>query len=487
MSDDKSQWIKAKTKRAFYLPTTADDGKFDNSGKRVELTDELELLAKSNRIRINGVEFTMSTGCETIIKLIDKEGFIQFAKPAPPARFSTGGAHVGRLGSAVRAGGFDATNKEFPQDYQYEDPRNQGATHARGFPIVQEGGPRPVRKAHSQEGDFYGSGTTRSLNPTFDPNEPTRTPTHKPDGTKYTAEELEVIRELHAGLEEDHLGGNVEYREVKLSDGSMGKALFDKKTGLQVGTPIRMYQAQYDASGAQIGSRVESFGSGQARERAAAEYREALGNQQFELAANRHLAPDAAHQPLRPAAAPPRAPDPALDDPIVEPETPAIQLPVVSTGHPHLDGLIGGKPQLCLGVPLGDISYFIGDNTPLKTLIETSTKAASIEGAISKVVMAATKAKRTIVTVSLDEVLTDTLRLELAEALPALQSTLRGTNVAVVITSTDYGDNTPALLNYMTALVVHIAPHERETSFVTATVRRSTVSPTEGKTVSFPR
>ena len=255
-----SEWKTIKAPKMLYLPIAGDV--FAKNGLRVEPSDSLAILPGTNRIRINGVEHSLM---RVLDDLVDENGVIQLAKPAPPVRLHAGGpgrASVAAIGGArLRKGEFDLEEAENWQGDEgtnsvpFQFPTPEPPKSARGFPIVRE------------------------ETPAFGKTVRTATATHENTGNP---EVDQFFTEFAAHMNKGTLDS--ECREVTLSDGSTARALFDLKTGRQIGTPQRQYQPTFDSAGVQQGQHVGYGGknptfSVKDRRKAEAEYRRRLDEQ----------------------------------------------------------------------------------------------------------------------------------------------------------------------------------------------------------------
>lgn len=96
-------WKTITVPKGLYLPTTAADGSFKNSGIRVEPSDKIEILPNSCSLRVNGVEFTLLIPTDTL--RLDATNCVVLDKPALPVGSLGSGdglssARVGRIGDA---------------------------------------------------------------------------------------------------------------------------------------------------------------------------------------------------------------------------------------------------------------------------------------------------------------------------------------------------------------------------------------------------
>jgi len=449
----RNEWKTIKAPRMLYLPVAA--AEFDNSGLRVEPTDDLAILPGTNRVRVNGVEHLLMRPLDD---LLDENGVIQLAKPAPPVRLHAGGpgrASVAAIGGArLRKGDFDLSEAEnwqgdvgtdrVPFQFDPQPPNKAGATHARGFPIVREETPafgKPVRVA-----------TTRK--------------TGNPDVDQFFDE---FNAHMNKGTEPS------EYREVTLRDGSKARALFSTVTGRQIGTPTRQYQATYDSAGVQQGQQVGYSGKNPTFNEK--EYRQRLDEQLKDstVAPTGHDIDRGPQAPIH---------DLALNAPVGSPHArvprrgmpAAPTMPATSTGNPHLDALIGGKDKTCQGWPLGKISHLYGDTPLVDALIGNATHAASIDDAVERIHL-----------LREDDPPLIAIACTTTPDLGPLAKLLREHHikVAVVLHSKEGGGED--LMQLPVALRLRAEPHDRDERFITATLVRALAAKDDNSSASFPR
>jgi hypothetical protein len=487
------EWKTITAPKMLYLPVVARDGSFDNSGQRVETTDELEILPGTGKIRINGIEHMLM---RSIDDLIDENGVITLSKPARAVRISSRGAGwaVGRMGEAQsHARGTewdqkaaadwegDAGTDALPFDFQHPEDapdyakKAAGATHARGFPIIPEDQPRQISFTTPERQGF---GIPKPMS-------------HR---------DQQVVDEFFDEFEQHMSVPNTEMREVTLADGSTAHALFSTVTGKQIGTPTRKYQVRRDAEGRQLASPTGTHGpkskfdmdeyrrrvkaqavdarpAPTARERYDAE--EKRQAQQQRQAQQRQ-----AQARLQPKPQPAPMADPALHETLVPIEP---LMAATTTGIEHLDALIGGKYKQCQGYPLGRITHLYGPGHVTEALIKGAPTAKSIAEAFGRIHLIAAQGQNRVLVQLEAETPSDALRLSLAEELPVLENMLKKEKVAVVVITPDWGDAVPALLRFVPTLRLQMTPHERDDRFITALVTKTMVSEASNQTASFPK
>jgi len=462
-----SDWKPIRAPKTLYLPVAARDGAYDNSGQRVEPTDKLELLAGTNKIRINGVEHDLM---RNIDDLINDQGVIQLAKPAPPVKVRSSGPgwSVGRMGEAARKAHNAGWDHEAAQEWQGDastvqhpsSAHGEGtdlfgrATHARGFKIVQDQTPAYGKVA--QQINFGG---------------PAGPPL--PD-REWDSEETATINEFFDEMDKRMGDPNLEKREVTLRDGSTAVALFDKTTGQQVGTPQRMYQASYGEGGHQLPNAAPTHGPKATFDMD--DYRRRMAAQMASMS----VAPTTRERhdmdEMKKAAQAQQVNVGQRPAPI---QTPITQ-PATSTGALHLDDMLG-KTTATPGWPLGTVSMLYGHPEATQKLLQASSPSAcnTLADAFGRIHLIR-DGQTPIVAVLLNEELNDALRLDIAEQLPVLDNMIRGHKVAVVVVAPDWNDSQmPALLKFMPKVRVKLVFHETDQRFLTATLA-------DGHSISFP-
>jgi len=452
------EWKTVTAPRMLFLPVAGAD--FGTSGRKVFPHDEIEILPGTLKAKINGVEVQLQ---RTLEDLIDDDGVIQLAKPAPPVSLSRGGpgrAITGRLGEARSTRGLwdhdaadnwqgDAATTRFPSPNagQGTDLFGRPDRH-RGFKVVPEERPLPRRTA------------------SFEPTTPL------PD-RDWSPEEQAVIDEFHGQLQQEFADNDpdIEIREVRLRDGSIAHARFSKDTGRQIGATFRQYQegTSFDTHGSN-----PSFDMDQYRRDLAEQNRHATpaptARERYEQAQAKNAARTLHGAPPRPVPAPP-TPTP--------PPTPTRQVKTASLGSPHLDNLVGAAcspPGRCdaPGVPLGLLLHLSGPQDAREALLRAAgaTTAPTLEAAIGKMFML-TPDDPPLVAVELDTNDIVTLAAQLPAAATAFEESPRA---ALVVSTPDQGAKTPPLLDYIAKLKVRLTPHERDPRFITASCDKEQVS-----------
>lgn len=469
-----SDWKTITIPKTCYLPVGDANSAFKDSGLRVEPTDKVELLTGSTQIRINGATHHLM---RNIDHLIDPNGVLQLAKPAPPVKISAGGAGwgVGRMGevtSRLRGSWDHEAAEEWQGDGatiahpgMFSDP--EGGTDLfgrpdqhRGFKVVREdAGAHDTPFGKTAKQVSFGGGPDRN----------------------WTPDERAAIDEFFGELGEHMREDWVEEREVTLRDGSKARALFDKRTGKQIGTPQRMYQVRRDAQGRQLAAPTSSHGPNarfdmdEYRRRMAAQMADSTPAPTFREAQAVHEAKNKGT----------RIPDPALDNPLDHPieavPAPSPHVETTSTGSPHLDSLLD-KVASTPGWPLRTVSTLNGPPEATESLLRAAgaSFADSIQAAFGHIHLLK-PGQTPLIAIHMPPDLTDALRLDIAEQLPTLAEMLVAHKVAVVLALPDWTDaHTPALLRYLPKIKVQVAPHESDPRFLTA----KTAS---GESISFPR
>lgn len=440
-------WKQITVPKAVYLPTGSPDGAFKDTGCRVEPSDKIEIQdgTGSRLIRINGVEHNLLRPTDTL--RLDANNCLILDKPQPFVLSASGegSAFVGRTGEAVRAarGRWD---HDTAQRWEGDESSHVG----------KEWLTAQIQRAANQ-GAFddvdLGEGEESFI----------------------TTEDQAAIDEFFTDFEaaQRKATEHTEVRSVTLKDGSQGFALFDKRTGMQIGATTRQYKPVYDSDGQQSGASLgyqgpkSTFNLEEHRRRLQAQAKDA-----------RVVAGPGTPTPVP---LPPPAPAPALQ--------PKPSRSFTTTGHRDLDGLLGsaiGTP----GLPLGSITYLAVEGGGASHLLrgEQNAICPSIEAAFAKVHLLPAN-QRPLILITLSEPPegpSDQLRLLLAEQLPVLSHMVRELNkVAVVITSPLWPeDRTPALLASfgIPDFYLRVAAHARDPRFLTATL----IKGGQGS-VTFPR
>lgn len=422
------QWKHVKVPKMLYLPTMGGLD-FKDTGIRVEMDDDLELLPGSNRIRINGAEHQMIISCDKL--RIDDKGFIQLDKPQRPRPLSAGGdgrAYVGRTGIAASRA-------------------NQDRPHIDTAARFQEDG----------QGNYVRQVAFRTYDPAgFD----TAIQKHfgKPDpkfAKKADAMAAKAFHEIPKGTE---------WRNITLKNGQSARVLVDIHTGVHVSAPMRTYNGggnpgEYQALMAAEGGPSPTI----------SEWGGSSPPPQVR-SARRPEPPRTGGNPSGYSGYTP-TPGPATHR----------ESNLVPTGVAHLDNFIGGYPR-------GHVTHIFGEHTSREAISHASggSVCTSIESAFGR--MALLKPSQSpIVVITLPDALDDTLRLSLAEELPVLAEQIKSRNIAVIISTPDWGDGMPALLKYSPSTRLHITPNDRDERFVTATIVKSHTGATGNESSTFPR
>lgn len=448
-----SDWKTIKAPKSLYLPVILDGAKggLENTGMRVSHLDTLRVLPGSNRIEINGVEYKMMIAVDAL--KVDDRGFIQLDKPKPPSRLFSGGegrASVGRIGSAAVAARQNAFTTDGPSR------KRTGASHARGFPIVPEETPaygRPLRQEDVLVSD-----------PAWDA---------ALQGALGKPQKTFSDDEINAAFADP----NIEVREITLKDGSTAYARFDKRSGQQVGTPFRQYQARYDSEGRQIGAPAPTRG----RNFDQAKYDRLMREQM----ADAMPAPTGHDTPRQ---ATPKHASRTLHGP---PPTPVPPAPVymdesvaTSTGSLHLDSHITAAEAG--GFPIGLLTWLQGPHAARAALMKAAkaTYTKSFASALGD--MALLKKDQTpLIALELDDLTSPETRLALADDLPTLVEQVKGIEKAAFLLSTPRQDS--KLTAFCSALVISIDFDEQDERFLKATIVSSDINPAmQGKSIMFP-
>jgi len=441
-----SDWKTIRAPKMLYLPVEGAD--FDHSGQRVEPSDKIRILPGTNQIEINGVPHKLM---RNIDDLIDAQGNIQLAKPAPPVKIHAGGrgrASVAGIGGArlraKEAHDFDleeakhwegdAGTDVVPFNWQSQShPDGPRRKTARGFPIVHEGTGEPV------------------LEPILEGPAP--------------PEAEEFFDDLR-----DHMAKDTEpseMREVTLRDGSKAQALFSTVTGRQIGTPQRNYQAAFNELGHQEGNPTSSTGPNPTFDMD--EYRRLVAQQQAAAtiaptARERHDAAMAGSRAHEAAMAPPQ--QPAQQPP---------SHPTTSLGSPHLDNLVGaacGAPQTP-GAPLGHIFHLVGPADLRKALLQAAgaTFAENLTTAIgSMFLLKHDQAPLIVVEMNVIDA------AKLADDLPAAATAFEESSKPTVLVISTPDIPAPRLMGYICRLRIDLEPHPTNDRFVTAKINDLTAS-----------
>jgi len=431
------QWITVKAPKSLYLPTISGSGEFKDSGRRVEPSDDIQLLPGTNRIRLNGMDLSLTIPCNNIPI---RDGVIALSRPNPPVRLSTGGDGwaVGRSGEAQgkARGGWDHQAAE-----KWE---GDAGTHA---------APSPYAVVSSQ----------------------------MDTATPVAAFGLEECKSLFSDktINDAFDDPNIEIREVSLTGGGTAHARFDKRTGKQVGTPFRQYQAHYGDGGQQISAPAPTHGPNSTfdmqahKAKRAEKYRQYLDAQNATAvpaltAAERYDIEQKREQEQAKAQAP-------------------APLPVATTGTPHLDNIIAGQQGVAGGFPLGKVTHLYGDEESTKALIPEGTPTAqNIAAAFGHIHLLKPGQQIVIIDIA-DPKPTTALRLAIAEELPVLLNMVSTMPVAVVIQTPDWNESdTPALLRLALALRIHVEKNQGRQGFIKVTVIKDPLGLGEGRTSTFP-
>lgn len=466
-------WKAIKVPRALYLPVDNGQG-FKDSGKRIEPTDTVEFLMGSTRIRINGVEHTMMRACDEIP--LDKNGCIALAKPkgVTISGNGVGRAHVGREGEA-RAGARRMWDPQAAEEWQGDQgtaayPSGAAGSytdlfgkidHFRGFRVVRDD--TPAYGHTGKQASFSGSGNRPGV--------------HMGPGSEdlpdreWSAEEQAVIDEFNQGLEERYAETrDFEYREVNLRDGSVGRALFSKITGDQVGAPSRMYQ---DGRSLTVNPK-----------KAHEEYRRLMAEQNQDAsvapnAAERYEQAQAKNASRTLHGEPPR--NLRVQAPQEVPRnTPAPEVLIphtVALGHQILDGAIAhafGLPSTAYGIPLGEIIAMSGEGASA-VLGTVGAVADSLTNAVGRLFMLK-DSEHPMVSVTLGDMTDINTRIALADDFPRAVEALKKARAVLVLVLPS--PEVPGIVSMASKVHVHIEPHERDERFLVATIN--------GKTTAFP-
>lgn len=445
---EEDTWTTVKVPRMVYFPTGGHD--FDHSGMRVEPSDHIRLLPGSNRIEINGVEHRLMIPCDNLLKKLDANGVIQLDKPAPAVRISAGGEGwaVGRMGE-VRAKGLNWDPK------LVHDWEGDAAT---SIPLFNELYPDAGRGA--------------SKFPIFEEDQPRQIAFNQ--GPKLKAQDQKIVDEFLHELEKHLTPPDTEMREITLRDGSKARALFSTITGKQIGTPIRLYQANYDDQGRQLPSAAPTHGPKSKFNME--EYRQRLVQQTQDA----RLAPSTWNENITPV----QVVAPAKQDPaLYEGTKPEPNQPATTTGAQHLDDLLATSQAP--GWPLRKVSVLRGPVDCTNALMQAAgaSFADGIQAAFGRIHLLGGGAAKPLVAIKLGPELDDKLRLAIAEELPVLDHMVKdhSSAIAVVLVIPEWDDiTTPALIRYLPKLSISVTPHERDPRFLTATIRNA-------GSISFPR
>lgn len=465
-----SDWKTIKAPRALFLPVllggAGEKKGFENTGMKVFPHDEIRVMPGSNRIEINGVEHRMLISTDVL--RTDAEGYIHLDKPKPPSRIFSGGegrASVGKMGHAVAS----ARQNSFTPEGRA--PRRQGATHARGMPIISDETPAYGRPVQQDDVLITDPAWDRTLQSALG----------KPEGKSFSDKEM-------AEAFEDP---NIEVREITLKYGDKAFARFDKRTGKQVGTPFRQYQATYDEEGRQVGAPTRSHGPNFDH----AKYEQMLAKQN----AGSEAAPTG-HDPY-PQARPKNAsrtlhgPPPVqveavprdMSERFVEPPSPSRYIgKMVSTGSPHLDSFITTSPDGSGGLPIGKLTWLQGPKDVRDAFLDAAgaTRTASFASALGD--MALVKGAP-VVALELEDLTSTEVRLALADDLPTLIEQVQGIDKAAFIISTPVPEKDSKLMAYMSFLCLIVARDAEDERFFRATVVKSEVQDKQqGKSISYP-
>lgn len=405
-----SVWKTIKAPKALYLPVTRPGQDYKDSGRRVEPSDSIEILPGSHCIRINGVDLSLMIPTDSL--RLDAQGVIQLDAPARPVALSSGGdgqAFVGRMGMG----------------------RALAATHTQDFSPPWTNG---FQGEHTPlDDDIQGHFGTPQDNP-------------------FSEEDI-----LKAFGEPEWIG----LRDYPMRDGTTAKIRFDKRTGKDIGTPFRPYQASYDDKGRQVGSSVHyagpkaSFDMDDYRRKLAQQQAQASVAPTFREAQERH---EQAHPKNAPKVAGVPIPPPAISPPT----------PGISSSAPLIDQMLQAASG-ALGFSPGSLIHLTGDEALRTRLVASmgALEAPSLELAISKLFMA--KGNPRIIAVQMDSF----DKAALADELPAASDAFKGsqTPALLVISTPDAGENTPRLISFFCQYHLNLQPHERDPRFMTVSFR----------------
>ena len=433
-------WITVRAPKMLYLPTMADDGGFKDSGLRIEPTDKVELKLGSNQIRVNGVDYSMLIPCD---KLRIVNGVIHLDKPQAPRPLSAGGlgsAAVGRMGQAQAAARNNWDHSAFAQKTAGSIPAQYATGGSSYFQVFQDETPafgHEVATFNQDIQSHFGKPKDILPNPVF---------------------------------EEDAL-----YEEITLKDGSKARILVDPKSGKHIGTPFRMYDAQFDDEGHQLAAPAPTHGPNPTF--TDADYQRAVAEQRAQACEAPGTANIYDKTPTQTTVTPPR------NDPRPQAPAPPTSKGAYHTGYTHLDNLIGGWTPYY-------VSHLYGPTEATEALIQASEGDVchSIEAAFGRIHLVAAQPKiEPVIFIQFSGTSPTTeQRLALAEELPVLIDMLSHMPVAVVITTPDWDETQmPALIRYHINTRIRVTTHEHDPRFLTATVTKHTTM--TGKNISFPK
>lgn len=446
-----SNWYNVKVPRPLYLPVVEGEG-FDNTGQLVQPSDTVEFCKGSNLVRINGVEKKLLRSTDTIPVV---KGVISLTKPKG---VTIGGNGVGRavvsaVGMARNKRGF--WNHEAAEEWQgdagtlaHPSPAAHGSTDLfgkpdknRGFRVVQDDTPAfgtPVRSKTAHSG--------------------------APD-REWSSAEQAVIEELHQGIADQYAktDGDFEYRDVTLRDGTTARALFNKVTGKQVGTPERRYIS--GGPGGQPLGYSRSFDQDEYDRRVAAQAGHASvapnAAERWEQAQAKHASRTLHGEGPKPQAVPEPTPEPDTRD-------------SVSLGNPHIDHEVAAKLGTQQpGVPLGMLVHLSGPEDLRDALTDAAraTYADSLEAAVGKMFMRP-DSSAPIIAVRMDNI----DKAKLADDLPSVATAFEQSPKPCVLVISTSGEGVPKLINFVCEMSIQVMPHHSKEEFITCVVRDSTMT-----------